>query len=363
MKIGVAFNLRKVAEPGSHPSPTDGNPLGLPLDDEQEEFDSPQTIAALAEAIESFGHEVELLGDGESLLERLLDGPRLDLVWNTAEGTGRERSREARVPAVLEMLRIPHTGSDPLTLAATLDKDCAKRLVASYGVATPKWLLIDGGQTNVAARLRESDLRFPAFAKPACEGSSKGIVSSSIIHDLDQLQEAVAELREVYRQNILVEEFIDGDELTVGLTGNDPPEVLGIMRIMPRSAAGPFVYGLEVKRDFERLAAYECPARLARRETQAVMQAALASWQALGCRDVARIDFRLRDGVPYFLEANPLPGLSPQSGDLVILSKLAGIAYRDLVGRILSAAIARLGISESARPAAQMHPELQCKRR
>ena len=77
-------------------------------------------------------------------MRRLLAGPRPDLVWNIAEGQGGGRSREARVPAVLEMLDIPYTGSDPLTLAATLDKDCAKRLVADSGVATPEWVLFEG---------------------------------------------------------------------------------------------------------------------------------------------------------------------------------------------------------------------------
>ena len=131
----------QLREPG-RPShvPTHGGdwrPACLPGDDDDEEFDSLETIEAVAARWRRCGHEVELLGDGEPLLRRLLEGPRPDLVWNIAEGTGQGRLREARVPAVLEMLDIPYTGSDPLTLAATLDKDCAKRLVAAAGVATP----------------------------------------------------------------------------------------------------------------------------------------------------------------------------------------------------------------------------------
>jgi D-alanine-D-alanine ligase len=118
--------------------------------------------------------------------------------------------------------------------------------------------------------------------------------------------------------------------------------VLGIMRVVPRQAKGPFVYSLEVKRDYVQQVRYECPAQLAPQDSEAVRSAALASWSALGCQDVARIDFRLRDGVPYFLEANPLPGLSPVSGDLVILAGLVGIDYQDLIARILQAATDRL---------------------
>jgi D-alanine-D-alanine ligase len=309
-------------------------------DDDQEEFDSPETIRAMADALASLGHEVELLGYGESMLRQLLDRGAPDLVWNIAEGHGGGRSREARVPALLEMLDIPYTGSDPLTLAATLDKDCAKRLVAAAGVATPEWVLFDGDWE--ASRRQLASLHLPVFVKPAYEGSSKGILANSIVLDMAQLERSLAELYEVYRQPVLVEEFIDGDELTVGVLGNRPPQVMGIMRVLPRSAApGPFVYSLEVKRDWQRRVRYECPAQLSPADNQAVHCATLKCWQALGCRDVARIDFRFRDGVPYFLEANPLPGLSPTSGDLVLLARYVGIEYRELIARILQAAVER----------------------
>jgi D-alanine-D-alanine ligase len=339
VRIGLTFNVRRAERP-SDVSSTYGN-LPLPGDDLEEEFDSPETIAAIAAALESLGHEVELLGYGEPLLQRLLAGPRPDLVWNFAEGHGGGRSREARVPAVLEMLDIPYTGSDPLTLAATLDKDCAKRLVASAGVATPRWFLYDGDAESIARHA--ADLKFPVFVKPAYEGSSKGILNSSILHDVDELQPALEQLREAYCQPVLVEEFIDGDELTVGLVGNGTPDVLGIMRVIPRAkSAQPFVYSLEVKRNWQQQVRYECPALLEPAETEAVNQAALAAWKALGCRDVARFDFRLRGGVPYFLETNPLPGLSPTSGDLVLLARQVDISHRDLVARILTATIRRL---------------------
>ncbi len=335
MRIGVAFNVK-----ATKPSVVESAQVESGyVNDEEEEFDSPQTIAAMQAVLEELGHEVILLGDGEELLRRLLDGPRPDLVLNIAEGRGASRSREARVPAVLEMLGIPHTGSDPLTLAVTLDKDCAKRLVRASGVATPAWVLIEPEQEDIPARL--DHLALPVFVKPAYEGSSKGILTSNIIHDRDELCDAVARLQQVYRQPILVEEFIDGDELTVGIVGNHPPEVVGIMRVLPKDTSGPFVYSLEVKRDWERRVRYECPAKLSATDTEAVRRAALASWRALGCRDVTRIDFRLREHVPYFLEANPLPGLSPTSGDLVLLSGMVGVSYPELLSRIIHAAVER----------------------
>lgn len=327
MRIGLSFNVKRAAAEAA------------PLADEEEEFDAPETIAALRSVLEGLGHEVQLLGDGEELLRRLLDGPRPELVLNIAEGTGASRSREARVPAVLEMLGIPHTGSDPLTLAVTLDKDCAKRLVRDAGLATPDWVLVAGDGDEAAEALAR--LPLPAIVKPACEGSSKGVLATSLVHDRDALRDAVTRLRLTYRQPILVEEFIDGDELTVGLLGNDPPEVLGVMRVVPRNARGPFVYSLEVKRDWRRQVDYECPARLAAADTRRVERAALAVWKALGCRDVARADFRLRRGIPYFLEVNPLPGLSPSSGDLVLLAQAVGVEYPELISRIVQAAMRR----------------------
>jgi len=308
--------------------------------DDEEEYDSPETIDAIAAVFEGLGHRVLRLGSGRSALERLLQGGAPDLVFNIAEGRSPSRSREAQLPAVLEMLGIPFIGSDAFSLAVSLDKDCAKRLVASAGVATPAWVLARGGEraADFAA------LGLPCIVKPAWEGSSKGVLGPSLVREHERVPEVAAELVARYRQPALVEEFIDGDELTVGVVGNDPPEVLGILRVLPRDARGPFVYDLEVKRDWERRVTYEAPAALPPAVEAAVRRAALAAFDVLGCRDLARIDFRLKGGVPYFLEANPLPGLSPISGDLVILARGLGIAHEELVARVLDAACARLGL-------------------
>lgn len=326
MRIGITFDLR----------PEASLPANAP-DDLYEEFDSLPTVEAVAAVLRGLGHQVELLGNGKPLLQRLLADPP-DFVFNFAEGQGISRSREARVPALLEMLDIPYTGSDPLTLAVTLDKDCAKRLVASVGVPVPWGLVVDHGQAAAAAAQVPG---WPVIVKPAWEGSSKGIRGKCIVDDPAELTQVLDGYLRDYRQPVLVEEFIEGEELTVGILGNAPPRVLGVMRMVPQEKTERFIYSLEVKRDWERLVRYECPAQLDAAATARVTEAALAAYRVLGCRDVSRLDFRLRSGIPYFLEVNPLPGLNPRSGDIVLLSQLVGWSYADLVGGIFKAAQAR----------------------
>jgi D-alanine-D-alanine ligase len=327
MRIGITYDLKSdlPAGPGR-------------ADDAEEEFDSPDTIEAIAAVLRRQGHEVVLLGDGEGMLRRLL-ADRPDMVFNIAEGNGISRSREARVPAVLEMLGIPYTGSDPLTLAVTLDKDCARRLVRSHGGTVPRGqVYLPGADLDAIRRLPR--LPYPAIVKPAWEGSSKGIRGKCVVDTPAELAEAL-EARADQRQPLLVEEFIAGEELTAGVVGNDPPRVVGILRVVPLRTDERFVYSLEVKRDYANRVGYESPPRLPAEHLRALEESALLAYRALGCRDVARIDFRLRDGVPYFLEVNPLPGLNPTTSDLVILARHGGLGYDELIGAILDAARAR----------------------
>jgi D-alanine-D-alanine ligase len=331
MKVGITYDLKSdIPAPVSAP------------DDYQEEYDSPATVEAVAAVLRGLGHEVMKLGDGRPLLQRLLTDPP-DFVFNFAEGQGIGRSREARVPAVLEMLGIPYTGSDPLTLAVTLDKDCAKRLVQSAGVVVARSTIVEPEDDLLEWESRDR-LPYTAIVKPAWEGSSKGIRGKCVVDNSEECVAAVACLRQGHAQPILVEEFIEGDELTVGVIGNNPPRVIGVMRVLPQQPTARFVYSLEVKRDWQRQVKYECPARLPPGQLKAVEDAALKAYRALGCRDVARVDFRLRDGIPYFLEVNPLPGLNPESGDLVILSQLAGLTYDQLIGGVFQAALDRHAI-------------------
>ncbi len=332
MRIGITCTLQGVASPAA----------GAP-DDVEEEFDKPETVAAVAGVLRGLGHSVEMLGDGTALLRRLLDD-RPQFVFNFAEGMGVSRSRESRVPAVLEMLDIPYSGSDPLALAATLDKDCAKRLAQSVGVTTPRWILANGPWSVVSGQLQKERLEFPLIVKPAYEGSSKGIRLRSLVNSAAELEHVLGELAADYQQPVLIEEFIAGDEVTVAVVGNRPPRVVGAMRILPSEPTDRFVYSIEVKRDWRRRVRYESPAKLPTTVLDKLYQLALAAYGVFGCRDVCRIDFRVRGGEPYFLEANPLPGLSPETGDIVLLARGYHMNYPQLIETIFRSACQRYGL-------------------
>jgi D-alanine-D-alanine ligase len=328
MRIGLAYDLKdKVPEPQGKP------------EDALEEYDSLETVDAIAKAIEAQHHSVVKLGGGREFLNNVL-GQRVDLVFNIAEGLGNYRGREAQVPSVLEMLGVPYSGSDPLCLAVSLEKPLAKRLVSFSGVATPRWQVV--GDTKQLKEVEWGQFPLPAFAKPAHEGSSKGIRITSRLENSPQIVEAVTGLLEYYQQPVMVEEFISGEEVTVGVIGNSPPKVVGIMRVVPRKKTDYFVYSLEVKRDWESLLTYECPALLGKGVLQDIADSSLKAYEALGCRDFARMDFRISpDGTPYFLEINPLPGLNPKSGDLPIMAGKMGWTYEALISAVLNAALQR----------------------
>jgi len=328
MRIGLSYDLKdKVPEPQGKP------------EDALEEYDSLETVDAIAKAVEAQHHSVVKLGGGREFLNNAM-GQRVDLVFNIAEGLGNFRSREAQVPSVLEMLGVPYSGSDPLCLAVSLEKPLAKRLVSFSGVATPRWQVVS--DTRQLKEVEWSQFPLPAFAKPAHEGSSKGIRITSRLENSQQIVEAVTGLLEYYQQPVMVEEFISGEEVTVGVIGNSPPRVVGIMRVVPRKKTDYFVYSLEVKRDWESLLTYECPALLGKGVLQDIADSSLKAYKALGCRDLARMDFRISpDGIPYFLEINPLPGLNPKSGDLPIMAGKMGWTYEALISAILNSALQR----------------------
>jgi D-alanine-D-alanine ligase len=246
------------------------------------------------------------------------------------------------VPAVLEQLGIPFSGSDPFTLAVTLDKDCAKKLVAAAGVAVPPGLAL--APDAPISSIGKAKLAYPVVVKPAWEGSSKGIRNRSLVKNADQAAEVAASLRKQHAQTILLEEYIAGEEVTVALIGNEPPSVFGMLHVSPKVKTEHFLYSLEHKREYERLTAYQCPPPLPDATLKAIAQAAQTVFRVLGCRDVARIDFRVRDGVPFFLEVNPLPGLHPDDSDLAMIARLIGFPYERLVSTIVNEALKRCGL-------------------
>lgn len=326
MEIGIAYDLATdfAAAPGA-------------AHDSLAEYDSEDTVAAIEAVLVGAGHQPRRLGGGRRFLEAVMASPP-DLVFNFAEGQG-GRSREAQVPAVCEMLRIPYTHSDPLTMAVTLDKAAAKRLVAAAGVSTPAF--------EVWERPGATSLEFPVVAKPLHEGSSMGVSTSSLARTQDELDRVVGELAEAYREPALVEEFCPGEELTVGIFGaGECARVLAVMEVAPqRRALGEFLYSGQVKHDWRVEVTYHVPPRCPPALTERAQAVALAAYRALGCRDVGRVDLRVdRHGEPSFLEANPLPGLHPVTSDLAMMARPLGIAYEPLIMRIVDCARARLGI-------------------
>jgi D-alanine-D-alanine ligase len=328
MKIGLSYDLKEEI-PLNKSNPEDA----------LEEYDSLETVEAISAALESLGHTVVRLSGGKKFLTNILQN-NVDLVFNIAEGRGNYRSREAQIPAILEMLDVPYSGSDPECLAVCLDKPLTKKLVQAAGVRTPKWQVISDRQGLEA--VCQDSFPLPAFVKPAFEGSSKGIRLGCRVEASEQMAQVASNLLEQYQQPIMVEEFIPGDEVTVGMVGNSPPEIVGMMRILPRKKDRYFVYSLEVKRDWQNQVEYECPALLEANVLKRIADFSLKAFETLGCRDFARLDFRLdRKGTPYFLEINPLPGLNPKSSDLPIMAYKMGWNYRALISSVLDAALKR----------------------
>ncbi len=329
MRVGLSYNVKPVSLPAH-----------LPVD-AFEEFDSESTVGQIGDALAALGHTVIRLGAGPEIIDRIREN-RPDVVFNIAEGEG-GRCREAHVPALLELLGIPYVGSDPLTLSVTLDKPVAKRLVASEGFATPRFRTFRsaGEVTDL-----EREFTFPVIVKPAFEGSSKGVRLASRAASPAEAREMVRFVTDTYRQEALVEEFVTGAEVTVGLIGNESPRVVGMMEIAPRTMKREeFVYSLEVKRDWENQVEYRCPPHLPKATLAEIEQCAAGIYRVLGCRDFSRIDFRLDEGgAPQFLECNPLPGLSPGYGDLPIMADRMGMSYLDLIAAILTHAFDRLGV-------------------
>ncbi|MBI3037443.1 D-alanine--D-alanine ligase, partial [bacterium] len=217
----------------------DGKP-----DDSFEEFDSPETVDALAQTIASFGHDVEILEADLTFPEALSRG-RFSFVFNIAEGL-KGRSREAQVPALCEMLGIPYSGSDPLTMGITLDKNLAKKVVGAQ-LPTPI-----GRIFRSTKEIDFSGIPFPIILKPNAEGSSKGVRNASRIDDPDSARALAEILFKDYSVPILAEEFLGGPECTVGVLGNANPSVISIMEISPKKVpTDQFVYSIESKRDYQ----------------------------------------------------------------------------------------------------------------
>lgn len=322
LRVGMCFDLR-----------AEYVALGLSHEDVAE-FDSLATVDAIAGALQSHGCSVERIGSLRSLLPRLVRGERWDLVFNIAEGR-HGFGREAQIPALLDAYQIPYTFCEPLAATVTLHKAVAKRVLRDAGLPTAAFALIESLDD-----LDRFDLPFPVLGKPVAEGTSKGIGADAVARDRAQLRALCERLLAAHHQPVLVEAFLPGRELTVGVVGTGAAAAtVGALEIHLLDGADAEVCTFRNKEDCESLVRYSLPTDEHARQAERI---ALAAWRTLGCRDGGRVDVRAdAAGNWQILELNPLPGLNPTHSDLPILWSLGDRKYEDLIGRIARSALQR----------------------
>ena len=334
-------------------------------DDEFAEWDSAETIDAVARALARYG-EVIRLEAREEFPQRLRE-ERPDIVFNIAEGL-RGPNREAHVPAMCEFFGIPYSGSDPFSLSLCLHKARTKEWLSYHGVPTAPFALLRdprelesflGGKRSGNGASAVSSFLGPRslglFAKPVHEGSSKGITEKNFCRTSEALRAQVLFLLERYQQPVLVEAYLPGAEFTCAILGNgEAARVLPIVGInfsaLPEGAVP--VYGFEAKWLWDRpenpLEMFECPARIDGALASEIERVALRAYHVLGCRDWSRIDVRLdAAGEPNVVEVNPLPGILPNPEDNSCFPKaarVAGLSYDQLIQACLRAAAEREGV-------------------
>jgi D-alanine-D-alanine ligase len=323
MEVGITYDLQ-----------ADYLAQGM-SEEEVAEFDRPDTIEAIDHTLRDLGFGTDRVGNIKALAKRLVAGDRWDLVFNIAEGI-RGFSREAQVPALLDAYEIPYTFSDALVLSLTLHKGMTKRVIRDLGIPTPDFRIVETERDAQSV-----DLSFPLFAKPVAEGTGKGIDVSSRIESKRQLSVVCRTLLERFHQPVLLEVFMPGREFTVGITGTGEASVaVGAIEVILNKGAEPAAYSYHNKKQFEEVVQY-LPVKDGTAEK--AVEVALAAWRGLGCRDGGRIDLRADgQGLPNFLEVNPLAGLNPEISDLPILCKLNGMTYRELISRIMDSALERI---------------------
>lgn len=350
MKVALLANLKKNAP--SWP--------GMPSD-RWDDLDSEETTEAILCALEAGGHEATFL-EGNVTIFDTLRTVKPDICFNICEGHFGD-GREAQVPAVLEMMRIPYTGSRVLTLALALDKPMTKRVLSYHGLPTPPFQVFEREDEAL-----DPDLRFPLFVKPSREGTGMGVSAQSVVYDEGQLRTQLRRIFERYEEPALVERFIEGREVTVGVVGNlctpaarripedeEAPRILEGLHFFPPlevdMAAYPVeeagVYTGRIKVEMAHEFHYLCPAPLRADQVEELNWLTAATFRVIGCLDVARVDFRLdaQDGNrPYILEVNPLPGLNPEYSDLCLEAAADGWSYTQLINRILDLAAERYGL-------------------
>jgi len=304
-------------------------------EDETAEFDRESTISSVETTLAQLGYQTDRIGHIKNLVDRLGKGDRWDLVFNIAEGMYGE-GREAQVPALLDAYRIPYVFSGPLVLALTLNKALTKIVVKDFGMATPDHAVIYG-----PSDIPSVNLPYPLFVKPLAEGTGKGIDPDSVIDGPEQLEKKCKELLVRYNQPVLVETYLSGREFTAGIVGTgDQARCIGVIEIILKDNAEKGVYSYVNKEECEERIIYSLTDQEA---VDACSELALQAWKCLRAEDGGRIDIRFdHQGIPHFLEINPLAGMHPEHSDLPILAGLNGIHYRELMKMIMDSAVKKV---------------------
>jgi len=297
------------------------------------EWESEETINAVTKSFEKTGNRVILLDADKDIYHKLLRHSReIDIVFNNAEGFKEAQLREARVPFFCDDLGIPYSGSGAQALINTMDKATAKEILKNYGIRTPLFVVLD----KFTARL-ERDLAYPLMVKPVSEGTSIGITQKSKVYDSSELEKAVRAIIREYQQPALVEEFVGGNEYTVGNIGN---RIMPILKIPFNKIPGKPVLRDPHIKDIEN--PYIEVMRYGEEGYRDLAMQTEIAFEALGCDDYCRMDWRKgKDGHFYFLEANPLPGIHPTEADLTNMARHAGIKHDEMINWILWEAIKR----------------------
>jgi D-alanine-D-alanine ligase len=277
---------------------------------------------------------------------RLLDAltaPRPDVVFNLVEFFNDNPLQEDRVAALYDLLRIPYTGSPPMTIALCQRKGLAKQVLKAFRIPTPRYFVVD----KEPVPPKPTRLHYPIIIKPAWEDASAGVDEKSVVEDRAGLEARVHMILTEYRQPALVEDFIDGRELGVSVIGNTPPQVLPIEEMdfsgLPPKHRG--IISFESKWDplseAFHVGELVCPAKLPRSLRLRVEAIALQTYQALGCRDYARIDMRLDKNKRIFvLEVNPNPDLT-QGVAFMASARAAGLSFASALKTIVEEALKR----------------------
>jgi len=348
LKIALTYNVKPEEEPSFERTALSHHSVSEKIvNDTYAEWDTIETINAIKDALELF-HDVTLIEADENAFEKFKN-TKPDIVFNVAECSNGS-SREAQIPAMLDMLQIPYTGSDPLTLTTCLDKARTKEVLSYNKVPTAKFLLVESIDD-----LKNFQLKFPVMIKPVAEGSSKGIFNSSLISNKKDLEERLTENLETYKQPFLIEEYLPGREFTVAIMGNNSDtEILPIVEInfdeLPKGLIPIYSYEAKWVVDTHEnpLNIFTCPAKIDKNLHEKISNVALQTYKVLRCRDWSRIDIRLdANGEPNILEINPLPGILPDPKDNSCYPKAArakGLNYEELINKVLLVAAKRYNL-------------------